>query len=354
VPNGIIAGGGAHFVGTENDDVGGYAFQIQTPFAQDATTIEGTHSYIGGDRLLPGSAIYYFASATIAARPTVISTSGELCAANPGGGTPTDWQEFVTQSGTINSSADYLAKTAAGLSVLGNDTSCGQTMGDYTPALTVGTLNVASISSQSIVSPPTGTATSGTNYGSYTNLFGPQASYWNGSAAVTSTGLTWLNPGTGTNPALQQAFNIYPCPSVCSYLFEAPIAVTGLLQATHLGGNGSPAITIAAGAGAGTSPTIAIVAFSTDVSGYFTLTTGTSPTASAIVATLTFGTAYNFPGPKCSLWPDNAATTALTGVAQVNIFSADISTGGTTAAARAGSTALAAATPYRWGYTCTQ
>jgi hypothetical protein len=144
VPNGIITIGGVHFVGTEIDDVGGYGFQIQYPFSGEGTSIEGTNGYVGGNRFLNGSALYYFAAATTSADPVNIGSSGALCTATPASAvSPPDWQEFVTQSGTINSPADYLAKAPVGLSVLGNDTSCGQTMGNYSPMLTAGAMTVA-------------------------------------------------------------------------------------------------------------------------------------------------------------------------------------------------------------------
>ena len=105
----------------------------------------------------------------------------------------------------------------------------------------------------------------------------------------------------------------------------------------------------AAGSGAGTGPTLAANANSNDLSGYLTVTTGTSPAASATIATGTFGTAYATLA-KCVLWPANAAASALTGAGQ-----AYIPVGSNTAfAITAGATALAATTLYTWGYTCTQ
>lgn len=106
----------------------------------------------------------------------------------------------------------------------------------------------------------------------------------------------------------------------------------------------------AAGAGAGTSPALT-AGYNSDVSGYDTVTTGSSPTASGIVFTITFGAAYNFPGPKCLVFPGNAAAQALATGAQPAFLYADESQ--TTAALRAGATALAATTTYMWGYACT-
>jgi hypothetical protein len=200
VPNGIITIGGTHFVGTEIDDVGGYGFQIQYPFLGEGTSIEGTNAYVGGNRFLNGSAMYYFAAATAAADPVNIGSSGALCSATPAGAAaPPDWQEFVTQSGTINSPADYLSRAPVGLSVLGNDTSCGQAMGDYSPGLTTGTSNLASVNVMAL-----GTATSGTNYNSGLSKW--NASYWNGTAAATDSWTLNNVLGTGSNPTSTLTF----------------------------------------------------------------------------------------------------------------------------------------------------
>ena len=200
VPNGIITIGGTHFVGTEIDDVGGYGFQIQYPFLGEGTSIEGTNGYVGGNRFLNGSAMYYFAAATASADPVNIGSSGGLCTATPAGATaPPDWQEFVTQSGTINSPTDFLSKAPVGLSVLGNDTSCGQTMGDYSPGLTTGTSNQASANVMAL-----GTATSGTNYNSGLSKW--NASYWNGTAPATDSWTLNNVLGTGSNPATTLTF----------------------------------------------------------------------------------------------------------------------------------------------------
>jgi hypothetical protein len=64
---------------------------------------------------------------------------------------------------------------------------------------------------------------------------------------------------------------------------------TGLTKSIHLGGLSS-APGIAAGAGAGTSPTVSVSG--TDIAGEITITTGTSPTAASTLATITFSTAY--------------------------------------------------------------
>lgn len=100
---------------------------------------------------------------------------------------------------------------------------------------------------------------------------------------------------------------------------------------------------IAAGAGAGTSPTISITG--TDQSGVITLTTGTTPTGSnATIATVTYQLAFatnSFP----TLTAANSTTAALSGTTMV------YTTGTTTTfTITSGTLALAAATQYKWFY----
>lgn len=128
---------------------------------------------------------------------------------------------------------------------------------------------------------------------------------------------------------------------------KATIDNKGTMSAFHLAGIGS-APTIAAGTGAGTGPTVTAT-LDTDMSGYVQVLTGTVPSASAAVFTITFSVAYAT-APKCKMWPDNAITQALTGIAGVQIFDPSV----TVATATSGATALVTATTYKWGYSCTQ
>jgi hypothetical protein len=84
--------------------------------------------------------------------------------------------------------------------------------------------------------------------------------------------------------------------TAASSVLEPQIQVTGTASAQHFGGYASgtyaSAPSWAAGTGAGTSPTLMANANSNDLSGYLTLTTGSSPAASSTIATGTFGTAY--------------------------------------------------------------
>lgn len=129
---------------------------------------------------------------------------------------------------------------------------------------------------------------------------------------------------------------------------------TGTVIAQHfggypVGGTYPAAPTFVAGSGAGAGPTLSPNGQNTDVSGYLSVTSGTSPAASAVIATGTFGVAYATLA-KCSLWPANAAASALSGSS-----AAFVPVGSNTAfAITSGSTALAASTLYTFGYQCTQ
>lgn len=109
----------------------------------------------------------------------------------------------------------------------------------------------------------------------------------------------------------------------------------------HLIGYINP--TIAAGSGAGTSPTVSIVG--TDQEGAITVTTGTTPSSGATVVTVTYGGGA-FPNNTFPvLTPANAITAALNGIGMV------FTTGSTTNfTITSGTTALTAVTQYKWYY----
>lgn len=106
---------------------------------------------------------------------------------------------------------------------------------------------------------------------------------------------------------------------------------------------GSSAPTIAAGTGAGTSPTIAIVG--NDAAGKITITTGSSPTAAATIVTVTFNVAYGV-APYVALTPANANASALALTSRP--FPGTTTT--TTFVITAGAAALTGATQYVFNY----
>jgi hypothetical protein len=109
-----------------------------------------------------------------------------------------------------------------------------------------------------------------------------------------------------------------------------------------IGGGSTPAI--AAGAAAGTSPTVSVSG--TNMAGVITLTTGTATTASATLATVTFNGTLGTAPQGCQLEPRNANAAA----AAVSTYTTAPSTTAWSVAVDA--TALAASTAYSWAYLC--
>lgn len=128
-------------------------------------------------------------------------------------------------------------------------------------------------------------------------------------------------------------------------------SVTKSFQVLHLTGiPGTPSI--AAGTGAGTSPTINISPRSNDVSGYITLATGTAPASSSTVFTFTFSVPYAYAPETVMLIPANAVTAALTSTKVVYV---DVGGTSTTAfIALSGATGLTGGTTYVWRYVIMQ
>lgn len=105
----------------------------------------------------------------------------------------------------------------------------------------------------------------------------------------------------------------------------------------------SPAPTIAAGTGAGTSPTISISG--TDLAGEISLTTGTAPAANVTIATITFNGTFAST-PFVIISPSSAAA------ADANVYVVRVSATQFQIAVTA--TALTAATAYKWTYISAQ
>jgi hypothetical protein len=109
---------------------------------------------------------------------------------------------------------------------------------------------------------------------------------------------------------------------------------------------GGPAPSIEAGVGAGTGPTVALGG--NDVVGVITVTTGSSPTASAIVATVTFSAAFAATPKAILLTPAEPNAAALAGAAAVYEDLASRSMTGFKL--KVLGTPLAATTTYQWNY----
>jgi len=143
---------------------------------------------------------------------------------------------------------------------------------------------------------------------------------------------------TTTNGRLTDNANLTFAPATSS------LSTTELVTNRLVGGGSAP--TIAAGTGAGTSPTVSITG--TDLAGYIDVTTGTLPALSAIVATITFNATYGAAPKTVLLTPANVNSAALNGLGMVYVNQAGITA--TTFSITAGATALTAATAYKWYY----
>lgn len=156
-----------------------------------------------------------------------------------------------------------------------------------------------------------------------------------------AAGLTRLSPGAPGSDVTMT----FP-------IVSGTVALTtgnaSLSASRFIGGSSTPGI--AAGAGAGTSPTISITG--NDTSGTVSLTTGTTPSGSnAIIATITFNTTYSSQ-PQVVLCPANRNAQALAVTSQV-LVPADGQTNGvttTTFVIESGTVGLVGATAYLWSY----
>lgn len=147
-------------------------------------------------------------------------------------------------------------------------------------------------------------------------------------------------PIAGTNVTINNPYALYV--SAGNSFFGGNVSMR------HLIGNSSTP-GIAAGTGAGSSPTIGITG--SDLSGTITLTSGTLPTLSATVATVTYNAAYGSQ-PRVVLTPVNSNAALLSGVTMVYIN--DASSSASSFVLTAGTTALSAATIYVWYYQVVQ
>lgn len=121
------------------------------------------------------------------------------------------------------------------------------------------------------------------------------------------------------------------------------------VQVKHLRGTTS-APSISGGTGAGTGPTVSIAG--NDLSGYITVTTGTSPAGTnAIIATITFNIAYSA-APIVLVLPGNNAAEDLNNAEHVRVPVTGQTNGTSTTAFNliSGTAGLAATTTYIWQY----
>src|SRR5882762_1373543 len=212
--------------------------------------------------------------------------------------------------------------TAPGKSVWGNTqaTTAGPS---YTTDPAVLTLTANSVTASTVTAPALlGNATTATTANNlpggllgaipYQSAAGT-TNLLNGSTSAATVVLTQL--GNGTTSAAPGCNAITGTPGFA--VFSQGPTLTGTVTTTAISNSAAVtslrfrttgnAPTIAAGAGAGTTPTIAIVAGSTGQSGQIQLTSGT-PTVAGVIGTITFNAAISPAPVAVILMPGNAAT----------------------------------------------
>jgi hypothetical protein len=139
VPIGILNDGASSFHDTELDSILQYGFEFEGPACSGGSdcgvSIDSTDAYYGAKQI-QAPATFYFASG---ATNVQFGAQASLC----GGTQPPGWQEFAVQTGTIDSG---IGAWPAGVSIHGNDRSCAETVGDYTPLIKSPAFNVQSLS----------------------------------------------------------------------------------------------------------------------------------------------------------------------------------------------------------------
>ncbi len=207
------------------------------------------------------------------------------------------------------------------------------------------------------------------NGSQFGEVFGSSPSYKNliittGSANATQTDISISASGSSINPfagasdsAVGEMIRIKGVSGKIGFKMSRPVFdfdfngtgrfMTGLvLNKPIIYGGNTPSTS--AGTGAGTSPTISITG--NDAAGYITITTGSSPTASGNIVTITFSTALTNTPTSIQLTPANEAAAT-----ESTKFYVDQSTASPTSwIIKNTSSGLTASTPYKFYYTVTQ
>jgi carbohydrate esterase-like sialic acid-specific acetylesterase len=145
-------------------------------------------------------------------------------------------------------------------------------------------------------------------------------------------------PSTGSNATITKKY------ALTLNGTGANLGMNGFIEGAYqIRSSAASGATIAAGAGSGTGASGSVSG--NDMAGKIDITTGSSPSTSATIVTITFNAAYSS-APTVILTPGNAASAALTGGTQVFVSS----TSTTNFVVLSGSTALGASTQYIWYY----
>ena len=258
----------------------------------------------------------------------------------------------MTGNITLANAAEALTSGNYALSVLGGVTDSGTAVGVVIGA----TANIGATNGGKLVSFRTNTSTEAAFIDKFNgNGWSLQFPTGTGTSYVLHpAGLTIGLTGLGANLIITSAGTASNANVYSNTPYGASSGTTGgpwgYLYTRHIAGVVAAAPTVAAGTGAGTGPTIAVSTNSNDIAGQVTLTTGTSPTASATIWTLTFNTAYAT-AAWCTIIPSNSTTASLVAG---RWYYAQANTTTTTFRIDSDGTGLAATTAYAWTYECFQ
>ena len=253
---------------------------------------------------------------------------------------------YANTTGSYNTNlgiyANYQNTTGTGNTSLGAFALQSNTTGTYNTTIGYGTDITGNVTNSTAIGNSASTGTSNTvqlGNGSVTkiNTSGAYVSSNNTTSSSTTTGALIITGGAGIGG------NTY---------IGGNTTVTGAITsssdviAKHIKGN-SGALSIAASTGAGTSPS-AISVTGTDMSGVIALTTGSAPSINAVLATITYNTAFST-APVVVITPANAATASLAATQAVWV---NITTTGFTI--NTNTSAVVSSTAYKWNYVVIQ
>lgn len=139
-------------------------------------------------------------------------------------------------------------------------------------------------------------------------------------------------------------YNTVWAPTACVNFLTGSFTTKGSVSSSQIISSGT-APTIAAGAAAGTAPTVAITGF--NMAGRISITTGTVTLPSATLATITFGGTVTTAPQGCTLQP--VGVNAVGQVGMVDVSAYPTTTGW---AIGVGAAAIPASTTYTYSYVC--
>lgn len=270
------------------------------------------------------------ASANLLYNGTSLNANGLIISGN----------ESVTGLSSVGSLSSTATATVNGLIVVGTESITGlSTAGSLS---VVGTTTVGLI----VVTPEAATITAGATTGLKIGGATSKLGLFNATPVVQQGATTDLGTVL-SNLGLRASGTAYPFTSSGAMAWSGTTAFTNASNTfKHVSGNQSIGAVVL-GTGSGTGATATTTAC-TDMAGLIRITTGTTPSATSAMITITFGTAYTA-APNVIITAANANSAAITGAMQI------FPTGNTTnLVLTSGTVGLTGATIYTWYYQIVQ